>query len=75
MTLPGEGQYNLNILKQIDVTESFMGLPQKDRECDDLESFDHCTKRHYRQSMIENCGCLPLAIWTDQVCYKFEFDI
>ena len=73
--LPGEGQYNLNILKQIDVTESFMGLPQNDRECDDFESFDHCTTRHYRQSMIENCGCLPLAIWTDQVCYKFEFDI
>ena len=67
VTLSGEGEYNLNILNQIDVTESFLGLPEEVRNCQNVESFVNCTTRHYLQNMKEKCGCLPLALAQDQV--------
>ena len=32
VTLSGEGEFDLNIIKQVDVTDSFMGLPMKDKK-------------------------------------------
>ena len=67
VTLSGEGEYNLNILNQIEVTESFLGLPEEVRSCQNVESYINCTTRHLLQNMREKCGCLPLALTKDQV--------
>ena len=40
--LIGEGEYNLNVLKEINVTESYLGLDQVIRYCDEKESLQDC---------------------------------
>ena len=60
--LSGEGEYNLNILKEIRVRESFNELDEDVRECQNKETYDECTTRHYIEETREKCGCLPFAI-------------
>ena len=56
-----EGQYNLNNLKEISVTQSFMKLNSIIRNCQNNEKYDKC-----RSIKIENirqeCGCLPFSL-------------
>ena len=70
MTLSGEGEYNLNILKEIEVTESFYELDDEDRKCQSYEgndTYDNCTSRYFMEQMRLNCGCLPYAIMNGSV--------
>ena len=60
--LIGEGEYNLNVLKEIKVTESFVGLDQEVTKCQSKESFDNCTTRTYMEVMMAQCRCLPLNV-------------
>ena len=60
--LIGEGEYNLNILNEIKITESYMGLDQNFRKCQNKESFDSCTTKEYHDSVLDHCGCLPFNI-------------
>ena len=65
MTLSGEGEYNLNILKEIKVTDSFLELDKDIRNCQSYNSkgsYDNCTTRYFVEQMRINCGCLPYAI-------------
>ena len=64
VTLQGNGQFNLNILKEISVTDSFLGLDQDVRRCQNDEPYDNCTTRHYIQALKEKCGCLPFPVKT-----------
>ena len=66
--LTGEGEYNLNSIKEEEVTESFLGLDQAVRGCQNQEHYDECTTRQYIEHMREKCGCLPLSMAiSDQV--------
>ena len=68
LELIGEGYYNLDALTEIDVTESFRGLAQDSKQCQEGESFFNCTTRQYIKKVSENCGCFPLSIrLSDQV--------
>ena len=60
--LIGEGEYNLDALTQIEVTESYLGLDQDVRECQDKEALFNCTTRFYMDEILQKCGCLPLNI-------------
>ena len=60
--LSGEGEYNLNILKEISVTDSFLDLDDYTRGCQNVEPFDNCTTRFFLNSLKEICGCIPKAI-------------
>ena len=60
--MTGEGEYNLNIIKKEEVTESFLGMDQSVRGCQNEEHYDECTTRHYIENMRGKCGCLPLSI-------------
>ena len=60
--LSGEGEYSLNILKEITVTDSFLYLDENIRGCQNVETFDKCTKRYFLNSLREICGCIPEAI-------------
>ena len=62
LQLVGEGEYNLNVLKEIKVTESYLGLDSVVTGCQTRESFDNCTTRMYRQTFIDQCKCLPFDI-------------
>ena len=58
--LIGEGDYNLNVLKEVEVTDSYLGLDLDIRKCQNEEPFDNCTTRQYINTIIQECGCLPL---------------
>ena len=58
--LLGEGEYNLNEIKKITVTKSFLGM---DRDCkNEDEPVYNCTTKNYIDACIKECGCLPLSI-------------
>ena len=58
--LIGEGEYNINVMTETKVTESFLGLDQDVRECQNDETLYDCTTRNHVNSMLEQCGCLPI---------------
>ena len=58
----GEGEYNLDDLKEIRVTDSYLGLDQNVRKCQNQETVFNCTTRHYTETLMKECGCLPMSI-------------
>ena len=62
MTLYGEGEYNLNDLKEIIVTDYFLGLNEDTRECQNEEPLLNCTTRHYMEYISKECGCMPISM-------------
>ena len=60
--LIGEGEYNLNALKEIIVTDSYLGLGKDDKNCQNEEPFYNCTTRKYNTTILGECGCLPLKM-------------
>ena len=74
--LVGEFQFNLQSLKEIKVSDSFLGLDVDSRKCQDIETYNDCKTRLYIKNMTQECGCLPLShIMTDEVCYIFTINI
>ena len=58
----GEGQYNLDTLKAIEVSESYLDLGKDIIGCQNEESFYNCTTKEFIHSLRELCGYLPLHI-------------
>ena len=58
----GEGEYGINVLKEIKATESYLGLDEDIRECQTKETLSNCTTRHYIDHILRLCGCLPLNL-------------
>ena len=69
MHLVGEGKYNLNAIKEVKVTESYLGLDMDIKECQNDEALDECRTRHYVDSILDKCGCLPLKMVINNVKY------
>ena len=59
MKLTGEGEYNLNELKVIEVTDSFLAMDQEDRKCQSNEPILNCTTKKYMEELVKQCRCLP----------------
>ena len=57
-------KYNLNDIKDIIATESFLALENKG--CS-IESYESCTTRKYTDQIIEKCRCLPARIRTNNL--------
>ena len=72
VTLYGEGQYNLLSLKEIYVTDSFMGLDKETRKCQNIETYDDCKTRLYIEHLRQECKCLPLSL---RLSGKVKYDL
>ena len=59
VNLVGEGEYNLNVLKEIIVTDSYLGLDPSIKGCQNVETLENCTTRHYIDNLIARCKCVP----------------
>ena len=57
-------EYNLNILKEVKVTESFLGLDKDVTQCQNKESYNDCKTKKYVNALIEFCGCIPFSLNT-----------
>ena len=62
VSLFGEGQFNLNNIKEISVTDSFFGLDKNTRKCQNIETYDNCKTRLYIEHLKQECKCLPLSL-------------
>lgn len=58
----GEGNYNLNNVKDVKVTSSYLELSQEVTGCQHDEPFENCTTAQYIDSLKDICNCLPLKI-------------
>lgn len=58
----GEGEYNINNIKEIQVTNSYLGKDQNVRKCQHEEPTFNCTTKLYLDTVLGRCGCLPLSI-------------
>ena len=52
MKLIGEGEYNLNALTSIEVTDSYLGLDENVKKCQKEEPLQNCTTRRYRDTLF-----------------------
>ena len=66
----GEGEYNLNILKEIEVTNAFLDLGPDHTGCQDGDNIQNCTTKNYMDSLLKRCGCLPFSISTSDKVTK-----
>ena len=64
VTLPLElgKDYNLNVVKVIEVTDQFLTLDEAARGCQIKESEAECFTRNYVGSLLEQCNCLPFSM-------------
>ena len=62
MKIIGGGEYNLDSLKDIRVTNSFLNFDESIRDCQDNEPLQNCTTRMYMDAIIRKCKCLPLNL-------------
>ena len=67
LRLFGEGQYNLNVVKEMKVTDSFLTLDPRVRQCQNTFDYEECTTKKYHDALMEQCQCLPFNIKTDKV--------
>ena len=49
-------------MKEIKVTKDFIGLGEDIIECQNDESYDDCTTRHYTNDLLVKCKCLPFGM-------------
>ena len=49
-------------MKEISVTESFLGLDRDTRNCQNIETFDSCKTKLHLEHLRQKCGCMPLAL-------------
>ena len=60
--LTEEGEYNFNVIKEIKVTQSYLGLDAEARSprgCQDEKSVPDCMTEQYLEDLLQECHCLP----------------
>ena len=57
-----ENEYNLNVVKEISATESFLSMNRDVSKCQDDETWDECVTRKYINDLKDKCKCLPLSL-------------
>ena len=62
IVLQGEGYYALSSIKDIKVTEEFVGLGEEITRCQTREARADCVTRRYREQILQSCHCAPLYI-------------
>ena len=53
----------MNVVKEVKVTDSFLGLDSDVKGCNMEETFENCTTKIYIETVKQKCGCLPFNIY------------
>ena len=59
LSLQSGKEYNLNVVKEVEVTQDFLGMEENERNCQNYESFDNCKSRLYFAKLKNTCKCIP----------------
>ena len=62
LSLAGEGTYALSAVKEIDVTEAFLGLEEKTKLCQSEETSEDCWMKIYFKEGLVKCKCTPYSL-------------
>ena len=57
-----ENEYNLNVVKEISATDSFLSMDRDVSKCQDDETWDECVTRKYINDLKDKCKCLPTSL-------------
>ena len=72
LKLPLNKKYNLNVIREIAVTDSFLSMDIDNKECQE-ESFSECVTQKYKKTLMDLCQCLPFQIrLNNEVCIGSE---
>ena len=52
----------MNVIKEVQVTDSFLGLDQSDRKCQDDEPYEDCVAESFIKAIAHKCNCLPFNL-------------
>ena len=52
----------MSAVKEIRVTEDYLGLEEETRKCQNQESFEECTTREYLEMFKQLCNCIPYGL-------------
>ena len=58
----GAGTFALTDVKQIVVTNSFLGLDRDVKNCQNEEAFEHCSSQTFLQEVSSRCHCIPYSL-------------
>ena len=62
LIIRGEGEYNLNIVKEEKGTDSFLAMSSDVTKCQEIIEYQDCTTKVYEDEMKKNCQCLPFHL-------------
>ena len=62
VTVYGEGNYGLSVIKEVKVTEDFLTLDKTVTDCQMESSVADCTSKLYLTALLSSCGCVPLSL-------------
>ena len=71
--MEGQGVFQLYVVKEISVTEEFLGLGEEIRKCQTKETFGECNTRLFLDEMKKECHCVPYAVWN--YSFKGEYEV
>ena len=60
--LYGDGNFAISDVKEVKVTEEFLGLDDSTKNCQNREPYENCTTRHYLETVQLKCNCVPYAL-------------
>ena len=55
-------EFEIRMFKELQVTDSFLGLNEIFRGCQEREMYDTCIKNSHVDKIRKSCGCLPLGL-------------
>ena len=62
LSLALDYSYNLNVMKDVKVTDSFLTLDENVIECQNDTTFENCVTQNYLEGYIKKCNCLPIQV-------------
>ena len=62
LVLEGEGHYAMSAIKDIKVTDKFVGLGEGVTKCQTMEYKVDCQTREYREKVLSECNCSPYQL-------------
>ena len=66
----GGGNYRLTAVREIKVTEEFMGLDIKTKNCQNVTNLHDCQQEKYIENLTFKCQCLPYNLRNYSAIYK-----
>ena len=60
--LYGTGSYAISDVKEVKVTEDFLGLQTNIRKCQNKERFEACTTNQFFNEALRLCKCVPYRL-------------